>query len=890
MRQAGYDAESILDLATQEHENGRIEEAKKGYLQVLTLNQDHPKALHLLGVVAFQLNQVDLARSLMEHALARYPDYIDALFNLGLVCLRQGDNSKAVEMNSRILQINPDHEKARINLDRAQTAMNSSQKENISKLDEETDETDQVTQQLQKARNLSAKGEMIQACDLLQTALSENPDRFEDILVEVAGVLQKMGMIDESRKRFQQVLKANPNNYEALYGLGRLEHEQKQLGQAKQYFSQAIQLKPGDIAALIALGNTCRSAGDLDAALEAYDRILNINPDHALALTNKASVLHQVQRFDESFDLLQKAINIDPNLFSAHNNLGNYYLVRGDFQKAIPAYQKALTLNDRSAETHNNLGIACRNLDWLEQAVSILQRAVQLKPDYAEAWINLGTAYDSLKRLPDSIQAYEQALQILPNDSVALSGYLLQLRQACQWDKLAEIEKRVASCTNHELHTGKKTGEMPFLNLVRSDDQRLNHEVAKVWSREIEARIPRVFEHQSALISKPKLHIGYLSSNYRRHAMAYLVQGLVREHDRSRFQITCYSCNRLDVSQEGSHLRQIADRFVDFYAVSDKDAAQQIYEDQVDILVDLMGFTLFHRMDICAYRPAPVQVRYLGMAGTTGAGFFDYLLTDPVVTPPEVQDCYSECLVHMPDCYQVNDFDEIADIDHPQRQEFCLPEGAFVMSCMCTAYKLDPTMFACWMELLKEIPDSVLWLLGGSDLVVANIKRQAQSHGLDTGRIIFAEQLPHKAHMKRLGLADIALDTRMVTGALTTSEALWAGVPIVTIKGNHFASRMSASILQAVGLSDLVTCSLDEYKNLVLRLASQPNELNEIRNTLEQNKIKSPLFDTKKTTRDIESAYMKMWDIYISGAHPHPFKVPGSLLEEVHSSQFTVHS
>jgi predicted O-linked N-acetylglucosamine transferase (SPINDLY family) len=403
------------------------------------------------------------------------------------------------------------------------------------------------------------------------------------------------------------------------------------------------------------------------------------------------------------------------------------------------------------------------------------------------------------------------------------------------------------------------------------DDPALNYAVAKSWSDNINLRmsnIPNDFVFKPEKNSNSKITLGYLSNNFRNHAMGHLMAGLFRTHDREIFNVYCYSCGKDDGSEYRERIQNGCDRFVDIRSQTHLDAARAIYRDEVDILIDLMGYTRGSRMEIAALHPAPVQVRYMGMAGTTGASFFDYLIADRTVVPAKHAQYYSEKLVYMPDCYQINDDRQKIAENIFDRKGQGLPEKGFVFCSFNQAFKIDLVMFKIWMKILKKVPGSVLWLQAGSKAAEKNILKEADNCGIAEERIVFAPKMDKADHLARLKLADLALDTRIVSGAATTSDALWAGIPVITLKGNHFSSRMSASILKAIGLCELVTASLDAYKELAVHLAKNPIEIESFRRRLYKHIKKKNLFNTTHFTTNLEKAYKKIWWLFLNDQTP----------------------
>ncbi len=345
-------------------------------------------------------------------------------------------------------------------------------------------------------------------------------------------------------------------------------------------------------------------------------------------------------------------------------------------------------------------------------------------------------------------------------------------------------------------------------------------------------------------------------------------------HNREEFEIYCYSYGKNDESGYRKKIQRDCDKFVDVRNLSYVDTANRIYEDRVDILVDLMGYTKASRLEICALRPAPIQVNYLGFPGTTGAEFFDYIITDRLVTSEDQADYYSENFVYMPHCFMVSDYTQAISEPDWEKADLGLPEESFVFSSLNQAYKIAPSVFDVWMKVLRQVPKSVLWLGQLNATAEQNLKRQAHEKGVSPERLVFAERVPSKdEHLARLRLVDLALDTSIYNGHATTNDALWAGVPVITLKGSHFASRASASLLTAIGLPELITHSLEEYEALAVHLALDSDELRGIRQRLAKNRLTEPLFDTPLFVRNLEKAYKEMWEISWAGQQPRQIQV-----------------
>lgn len=617
-------------------------------------------------------------------------------------------------------------------------------------------------------------------------------------------------------------------------------------------------------------------SGRLREASKFYQKVLRDYPNHAPSLYLLGKIAHQSGKDDAAVDLIRQAIQYESNPIF-YNDLGVSLHRLGKLDEAISSYQKAIELNPRLAATYDCLGTALKDKSELNDSISCYQKAIQLDPSYSQAWFNAGIVLDSLGKTDQSIACYREALRLKPDLDQASANLMFQLQETFDWQELESLCKAVDSSTQKALNNGMKPAEMPLMCLSRYEDCHRDLAIAKSWSSDISARVSALnvqFSFDNRRSAKRPITIGYLSNDFRNHPVAHLISGLFRLHDRDEFQVFCYSYGQDDKSYYRERIRQECDRFVDLNKVSSVESAKQLFSDQIDILIDLTGHTKDNRLEICALRPAPIQVSYLGFPGSTGADFFDYLITDMIVTPQEQVVCYSENLVYLPHCYLVNDKTQAISDKDWQKADFGLPDDSLVFCSFNHAFKIEPIMFDVWMNILRTIPKSVLWLAATNDTARTNLRNEATARNVESNRLIFAEKLPTKEdHLGRLRLADLALDTRIFNGHTTTSDALWAGVPVITLQGSHFASRVTSSMLAAVGLPELITRTLDEYEKLAVRLAGNQGELQIIRKKLERNRLSEPLFDTPRFARNLEKAYKKMWEIFLAGERPHQIKV-----------------
>ncbi|NJL58348.1 MAG: tetratricopeptide repeat protein [Desulfobacteraceae bacterium] len=528
-------------------------------------------------------------------------------------------------------------------------------------------------------------------------------------------------------------------------------------------------------------------------------------------------------RFDEAVAAFRKALEMKPDMADACGNMGNVYLAQGKVEEAIDCYRKVLTVKPDSFEAYNNMGNCYLRLNRYEEAMSAFQKAIEIKPDLAEAYNNLGTVYKSMDRLEEAFSCFQKAIEIKPDFPEAYSNFVPHLQALCYWNQLAVSGKKLDELTQKNLEKGLKAPETPFEHLSRFSDPAMNLKVAASWANHIAMPMKHIrnkFDFNSRRNKHEKqIIIGYLSNDFCNHPVGHLTVSMFGLHNRNKFKVFAYSYGRNDNSYFRKRIEQECDHFVDIREMSHQEAANRIYADGVDILIDLMGYTKDHRLEICAFRPAPIQISWLGYPGTSGADFFDYIITDKMVTPPEHEPYFSEKVILMPYTYMVTNHTQPISDKQWQRKDLGIPDNAFVFCSFNQSYKIEPIMFDVWMRIMRQIPESVLWLSVRYQTAVANLKREAEIRGVNANRLIFAEKLALKEdYLARLGFADLALDTMFYNGHATTSDALWAGVPVITLQGGHFPSRVASSVLNAVGLPELVTHSLEEYEQRILYL------------------------------------------------------------------------
>lgn len=702
-------------------------------------------------------------------------------------------------------------------------------------------------------------------CRQLLAALPRNPD-----VLNFAGIVEnQMGQYKSAIKFLRQAVKVNGKNASYHGNLALALQNSGELREAAVEYRRALVIDPNLAEAHMNLGNILKDQGDLEGAMERLQHALGLQPENAAVHYNLGSLLYKQGKGDEALASFDRALALQPFLAQAHSNRGLVLKDQGRYEAAVAAYQSALSIDPNSAEVYNNLGIALMELQHYDDAIAQFEKSLSLRPDNAETLYNLGFTYRAHKKIAKAIEIYTKCLSIDPDNAYAITELLHQRHHACLWgEETDRLEKQVM-----DLVRRKRKGVSPFIFLSLPSSAAEQLICAQTFGHTLAGSIPRVFSHTPGRRAEGKIRIGYLSADYHQHATAYLMAELFERHDRQRFELTAYSYGPDDKSDMRTRLEKAFDHFVDIRMLPHRAAAQRIYDDGIDILVDLKGYTGEGRLQIAAHRPAPVQVSYLGYPGTLGVDFMDYVIGDAFITPLADQPFYSEKIVQLPDCYQPNDTQRHIAPEVPGRADCGLPAAGFVFCSFNSSYKITPAIFDIWMRLLHKTPDSVLWLFESNELVKENLRREAQARGVDPERLVFAPGMLLDKHLARHALADLFLDTLPVNAHTTASDALWAGLPVLTCAGGAFAGRVAGSLLHAAGLPDLVTSSLQEYESKALSLAEDPARLRAIREKLLATKRETPLFDIGRFVTHIENAYQEMHARWQSGQPPAPVSV-----------------
>jgi protein O-GlcNAc transferase len=822
--------EQLFENALAAQRRGSLADAKRLYASVLKIDPTNAAAFGNLAIIAVQQGDLAGAERLIRREIELRPDYPASHNNLGSLLQQLARPADAIAAHRQAIKLNPSYAEAYLALGNA----------------------------------FRQQGDFEQAMEAYRSAIKARRD-YPEAHNNIGVLLQMQGRLDQATSAYGEAVALRPGYAEAQSNLGSVLHQKHELDAAEAAYRRVISLNPGIAVVHNNLGTVLKDQGLLDGALAAFENAIKLQPDFAEAFYNRATVLQQQANPEAALAAYGRAIELRKGYTDAINNAGIVLQELGRTGEAIDLYRQLLDQMPAHADACNNLGTALLAEGRVDEARAAFEQALILKPDFPEAFYNLGNAWRELGDLARAITSYRGALRLRTDYADAFSQLAYHRAQACDWDDFEADEEKLVDMVRR----GVRVPPFYLLSTPASASDQLI--CAQQWIRPIRPPPQAVFDHQPRA-GRERIRLGYLSGDFHQHATAQLMAELFERHDRDRFEVFAYSYGPDDQSPMRVRLASAFDRFVDIRALSHRNAAELIHADKVDILVDLKGYTQHARPAISAYRPAPVQVSYLGFSATMGADFIDYIIVDPFVVPPSQQPFFAERLVHLPGSYQVNDRRrEVARA--PSRGDCGLPAEGLVFCSFNNSYKISPAVFDIWIRLLRSVPGSVLWLLEANELVKGNLRSEAEKRGVDSGRLIFAPVVALAEHLGRHRHADLFLDTLPCNAHTTASDALWAGLPVLTCCGDTFAGRVAGSLLMAVGMPELVTGSLAEYEQAALALARTPQRLTELRQELERNRDTSALFDLPKCTGNIEAAYTRMWQTWLAGQQPAAFSI-----------------
>ncbi len=685
-----------------------------------------------------------------------------------------------------------------------------------------------LQEQFESGRSHHLAGRLSEAEALYHQILAQQPGHAEALYM-LGVLLEQTGQFDAGVELIRRAIRISPDNAEAHNFLGLALDKNKQIKEAIVVFRQAIRLRPDYADAHHNLGIALQEMGQIASAIAAYQEVLRLKPDYVDAYYNLGIALMHSGQFADAIAAYRQAIQLRPHYTAAHINLGSALISTGQLEEAVAAFRRAISLKPDYAEAHNNLGNALKRKGQLEEAIAAYRQALRLKPQYPEAFNNLGTGLKEIGRLDEAVAAYREAIRLKPDYTDAHSNLVCAL----------------------QFHSGYGA-DMIFEELRRWNQHH---------AQPLRKFIP---PHTNDRNPDRRLRIGYVSADFRNHSVSRFLLPLFREHDHGAYEIFCYS----DASKSDEvtdRLRACADGWQNIVGWTDERVADKVRQDKIDILVDLAGHTAGNRLRVFA-RSAPVQVSYLGYPGSTGLSEMDYRLTDSLADPPGLtESLHTETLMRLPVCNWC--FSEPDDAPPVGR----LPAEANGSICFGTFNnfaKVSPAIVNLWAQILNAMPASRLIIKSRG---LAEKGARERIHQSFAARGVMADRLEIRghepkvsSHLEMYNRIDIALDTFPYHGTTTTCEALWMGVPVVTLAGRTHVSRVGVSLLSTISLPELIAQAPNEYVEIAVRLAKDLPRLGELRRMLRPRMRASPLMDGRRFADDTEAAYRQMWRNWIS--------------------------
>jgi predicted O-linked N-acetylglucosamine transferase (SPINDLY family) len=718
---------------------------------------------------------------------------------------------------------------------------------------------------LKRAVELHTRGDPKQAAALYTDILQTEPDHPDAL--HLLGVTEtQLGRAESGLALIAKSLAVNPHQPVAISNQGNAYLALNRPAEALASYDRALILAPAYPLAVFGRGNALAALGRPQEALSNFDRTLQLAPGFLAALNARGGVLVKLRRYAEALGAYDRALELSPTLAQAHLGRAGVLRALGEHAQAMRSIDRALECEPDYADAFLERGHVLSELGDIVAAIAAYNRAIDCNTALAVAWFSRGLALSIRTRHTEAAESLHKALEIDSAYPYARGFRLHAQLQVADWSDHATSTRAISECVERD-----ERADFPFSFLAVCDSPPLQLKCARQLAARQPAATPLLAGDGSR---QERIRIAYISADFLEHPTSYLMAGVFEQHDRQRFETIGISLREDEQSPTAQRIRAAFERWIPASSLSEGKLARLIGDLQVDIAVDLMGYTGEHRAGLFAHRPAPLQVNYLGFPATTGSPHIDYLIADEFLIPEERRRDYSECIAYLPECFQANDDRKIAAPDAPTREQAGLPASGFIWCSFHSTYKLNPSSFDIWTRLLRAVPGSVLWVLGGKAEIEDNLRREARSRGVDPERLVFAQPEPYPRHLARLPLANLCLDTYPFNGGATTSDALWAGVPVVTCSGASYAARMSGSLLNTLGLSSLVASSLEEYERLALHLAQDPGRLEGIRTALARQKTLSPLFDTDRFRRHLEAAFIAMVERQRGGLPPATFHVP----------------
>ena len=870
------------------HQNGQLNEAALIYKRVLEIQPNNFDALRLLGVLTTQTQEFSKSVEFLSKALEIDPNHLVCNYYIGLAFHELQHFEDAILSYQKVLLIKPDFAEAYY------SRANAFQE--LQRYHEAISDYEMATQmKADFAQAYSNQGNALQKLKRFEEALISYDKAisikrdYADAYYNRAYTLGELKRFDEAIPCYGKVINISPDFVLAYYNLGNALYELKNFEEALHNYERAISISPNFVLAHSNRGNALYQLKRFEEALVSYDKALSFNADFAEAYLNRGNALKELNRKEEALVCYGKAIKIKSDFVEAYINCGNIYQELKQFEDALLSYYKAISIQPDNANVYFNCGNIFVKLRRLGEALVNYDKAIKFLPNYLESYINRGVALQELNRYEEALASYDKAISLKSNSVIAhycrasilqilrrLDEALESYNQAinyesdvpylmgdyqhlkmlmCNWDQFHEMQNQIIEKVNSGLKIC-----VPFEFLALIDDPLAHKTCSQIYTKE-----SFLYDNSLGSITKrsrqKKIRIGYYSADFNHHAVSFLTAELFELHNKDQFEIVAFYFGAETKEEMHIRLTKSFDQFIYIRSMSDLEVARLSRKLEIDIAVDLGGYTKNHRTGIFSYRAAPIQLSYIGYLGTMGVEYFDYLIADKVIIPEGSEHYYSEKIIYLPS-YQVNDRKRLVSEKVFTRRGLGLPEDGFVFCCLNNNYKILPTTFDSWMRILKSVEGSVLFLYADNQWAEQNLKKEAMARGVEPNRLVFGKSIAREEYLARYKCCDLFIDTTPYNAGTTASDALWAGLPVLTLQGESFASRVASSILSAIHLPELITYSQEEYEALAIELATNPQKMQHIKEKLINHRLTTPLFDTPLFTKHIEDAYIQMMERY----------------------------
>jgi len=778
------------------------------------------------AIELFSKGEINRALDAVQNLFKEYPNE-PLLFNISGAChAGLGQLDEAVKDYGSAIAIKPDYAKAHFNL----------------------------------AGALQDLGQLEAAVNSYEKTLEIEPD-YAEAHNNLGSVFKELKENEAAVQSYKDALVIKPDYVEAQYSLGIMQQDLGQLEAAIKCYEAVLAIKPNFADAFNNLGTSFLDLGQFNEAAKSYKSALKINPDSVEVINNLGIAFYKLHQFEDAIECYERAISLKPDFADTYNNIGIVFLDLGQFNEAANSYKLALKINPNSVEANNNLGIAFYKLHKFEDAVECYEKAISLKPNFVDAYANLASVMKDLNRFDEALAIYESEIILNSNLDFILGELFYIKMHLCIWD---DLSTRLNELTN-KINNSEKVIS-PFILLALIDDPEIQRKTAEIYAND-------KFQDNNALPligiypKHSKIRIGYFSADFREHPVSSLTAELYETHDRSKFEIYAFSLGPNTNDEMNLRIKAGVDHFHDAHSMSHKEIVMLVRSLEIDIAIDLGGYTQNARTEIFAMSAAPIQASYIGVLSTMGVNCYDYLLSGQGMIPESNQKYYTEKIVYLPS-YQVNDSKEILPKKIFTRKELGIPEKGFIFCCFNHTYKIMPIVFDSWARILKDVKESVLFIYVDNELAKTNLLREITVRGIAPSRLIFGGRLPRAEYLARYRVADLFLDTRPYNAGTTASDALRMGLPVLTLEGASFNSREAASILRSLNLPELITSSDKDYEEVAVELGNDPDKLKLIKEKLASNLATAPLYDTPLFTKNLESAFVQMYYRYQQGLEP----------------------